>query len=128
MLESSEQLLKNYLWKYVDLNINNIDIENIKRIYILNDQWTEFLDDYKKYVRSNNDLVNFNIILSQLNEYSFQRFMIFFGTIIYSFPEFSDDDIYKSRVRLKTIDDLKTFIGDDINKFKLFILSLYYYL
>jgi hypothetical protein len=126
MIESSEQLVKNYLWKYVDLNINNIDRENIKRIYRLNEQWTEFLENYKKYVKSDNDILNFNIILSQFSEYTFQRFMIFFGTILHSFSSTYNHD-NKFRVRLTSIDDLKTFIGDDINKFKLFIVSLYHY-
>ncbi len=126
MLESSENLLKNYLWKYVDLNINNIDRENIKSIYRFNDQWKVFLNEYRSCFNTEQDIVNFNIVLSQLNPYSFKRFIIFYITTLNAF--YAEEGIaLQSRVRLNSIQELREFIGKDVLKFQLLIVCLYYY-
>lgn len=126
MLESSETLLKNYLWRYVDLNINNIDRANIKSIYRFNEKWKVFLEEYRRFVNTDQDIVNFNILLSQFNPYSFKRFTIFYITTLNALM-IEEGLIERCRVRLHSIDDLRDFIGDDVHKFKLFIVCLYHY-
>ena len=126
MLESSETLLKNYLWRYVDLNINNIDRANIKSIYRFNEKWKVFLEEYRRFVNTDQDIVNFNILLSQFNPYSFKRFAIFYITTLNALM-IEEGLLERCRVRLHSIDDLRDFIGDDVHKFKLFIVCLYHY-
>jgi hypothetical protein len=120
MLTSSDEFLKNYFWKYVDINVNIEEANYLKSIIYQNSQWIDFFTKYEKYFQSTNEIVNFSIIISQLEDADYKRFIKFYLRNCKRIINSND-------ITLTNINDLQTFIADDETKFKLFIVCLYYY-
>lgn len=120
MLTSSDEFLKNYFWKYVDINVNIEEANYLKSIIYQNSQWIDFFTKYKKHFQNKNEIVNFSIIISQLEDADYKRFIKFYLRNCKRILN-SNDNI------IENIHDLQTFIAENETKFKLFIVCLYYY-
>ena len=122
MLTSSDEFIKNYFWKYVDMNINKEEGYYLKSLIYQNKQWNDFFKKYEYFFIDCNEVSNFTIIISQLNQEEYKRFIKFYmrncRRIIF------DMDWEKP---MNTVQDLDDFISNDETKFKLFIVCLYYY-
>ena len=121
MLTSSDEFLKNYFWKYVDINVNIEEKNYLKSIIYQNSEWIAFFTKYQRYFQNTNEIVNFSIIVSQLEDADFKRFMKFYLRNCKRI--LNSKDLYV----IENIHDLQRFIADDETKFKLFIVCLYYY-
>tara|TARA_Y100000389_G_scaffold186685_1_gene207312 strand:+ start:7656 stop:8021 length:366 start_codon:yes stop_codon:yes gene_type:complete len=120
MLTSSDELLKNYFWKYVDINVNIEESNYLKSIIYQNSEWIDFFTKYQRYFKNTNEVINFSIIVSQLEDTDYKRFIKFYLRNCKRILN-SNDNI------IENIHDLQRFIADDETKFKLFIVCLYYY-
>ena len=123
MLTSSDEFIKNYFWKYVDINVNVEEGNYLKSIIYQKSEWIDFFNKYEKYFQSSNEIVNFSIIVSQLDDNDYKRFITFYLRNCKRILN-SNDNIVKCN---KNSNDLQIFIADDEEKFKLFVVCLYYY-
>lgn len=123
MLTSSDEFIKNYFWKYVDININIEEANYLKSIIYQKSDWIDFFNKYQKLFQSANEIANFSIIISQLETNDYKRFIIFYLRNCKRILNSEDENIQN----IKNVNDLQSFIADDEQKFKLFIVCLYYY-
>jgi len=123
MLTSSDEFIKNYFWKYVDININIEEANYLKSIIYQKSDWIVFFNKYQQFFQSSNEIVNFSIIISQLDTNDYKRFIIFYLRNCKRILNSEDEHIQN----IKNVNDLQSFIADDEQKFKLFIVCLYYY-
>jgi|TARA_Y100000389_G_scaffold155188_1_gene155790 hypothetical protein len=123
MLTSSDEFIKNYFWKYVDININIEEANYLKSIIYQKSDWIDFFNKYQKFFQSSNEIVNFSIIISQLDKNDYKRFIIFYLRNCKRILNSEDENIEN----IQNVNDLQSFIADDERKFKLFIVCLYYY-
>lgn len=123
MLTSSDEFIKNFFWKYVDININIEEANYLKSIIYQKSDWIDFFNKYQKLFQSSNEIINFSIIISQLETNDYKRFIIFFLRNCKRILNSEDGNIEN----IQNVNDLQSFIADDERKFKLFIVCLYYY-
>lgn len=123
MLTSSDEFIKNFFWKYVDININIEEANYLKSIIYQKSDWIDFFNKYQKLFQSSNEIINFSIIISQLETNDYKRFIIFYLRNCKRILNSEDENIEN----IKNVNDLQSFIADDERKFKLFIVCLYYY-
>jgi hypothetical protein len=123
MLTSSDEFIKNYFWKYVDININIEEANYLKSIIYQKSDWIVFFNKYQQFFQSSNEIVNFSIIISQLDKNDYKRFIIFYLRNCKRILNSEDENIEN----IQNVNDLQSFIADDERKFKLFIVCLYYY-
>ena len=124
---SSDELLKRYMWRYVDMNLNALEIDYLKRILLqsIKGEWEEL--EALRFVKRREHLLqngaddthNLTCVLLQLSREEFRSLARFFA-------------INAKRIgydvgRIDTYADLEECVGDERDLFALFVVSVYYY-
>jgi hypothetical protein len=120
MLVSTNILFKNYLWKYVDININELEYEYLKMNINHNEECVDFFKNYEKYLNSKEDIHNLISMMSQMNLKLLEKFFKYYTIYL---KKIMNINHIKNNL---TFNDLKNIINTE-DKFKLFIVCLYYY-
>lgn len=120
MLSSTNILFKNYLWKYVDININELEYEYIKMNIILDNRCINFFKKYDEYLNNEEDKYNLTSMMSQMSEEVLHNFFKYYTIYL---KRLMKEDYIKNDL---TYEDLMKIINTK-DKFKLFIVCLYYY-
>nr|QOI90432.1 hypothetical protein HWQ62_00296 [Pyramimonas orientalis virus] len=124
MLASSEEFVNGFLWKYVDMSITKKEWSLLKKTQINNPEWTPLFSNFKHIFNDEQSMFNYMFVLSNIDNTYFHGFMIFFITNIQR-QLINTPPIPFQKIR--TIDELTAFIDDDEEKFKMLLISLYYY-
>ena len=120
MLISSEEFLHNFLWKYVDMHINIFELQTIKNIIRIDDNWRVLLDSFTHVFGNEMDKNNFLFVLSQFYHYTFIKFIHFYKVQVKKYFDISVSNISNHA-------DLKNFINTNENRLKLLMICLYHY-
>lgn len=122
MLSSAEIFMKSYLWKYIDISINQKERE-----YIIDNSFYD-PDIYQLFLRfenifnSEDDIRYYVVILSSLNEYTYKRFMVYYMI------NASRYDKLDSSIGTKcSVSDVDKFIGNNRKRFLILLLSIHFY-
>ena len=119
---SSHEYLKHFLWKYIDFTINEQDIQVLKSNIVPNKKWFDVLIRFKNnYALNDNDLHNYAIVLSQMNDNVFKLFMIFYMINVCKYVKNSEKNTITS------IEELGKYLNEDEKRFEILLISLYYY-
>lgn len=114
--------MKSYLWKYIDISINQKERE-----YIIDNSFYD-PDIYQLFLRfenifnSEDDIRYYVVILSSLNEYTYKRFMVYYMI------NASRYDKLDSSIGTKcSVSDVDKFIGNNRKRFLILLLSIHFY-
>lgn len=130
MLYSSDELLKRYMWRYVDMNLNSLEIDYLKRIMlqsIKGGEWEElealrFVQRREHLLQNGaDDTHNLSCVLLQLSHEEFRSLARFFAINAKRIGYDVGDG------RIDTYADLEACVGDERDLFALFVISVYYY-
>jgi hypothetical protein len=125
MVFTSTMLLKNYFWKYVDMNINCREIEYLLEQTLVDKDCEQFLERYKeRFSNPSADLRNVCTLLSHLSTKELSTLLQFYHVQV---NMINNNDLLNTPSTLKTYADLEQFIGKDHELFDVFVVSLYYY-
>lgn len=120
MLISSEEFLQSFLWKYVDMHINIYELQVIKNIIRIDEDWKILLDSFSHLFGNEIDKNNTLFVLSQFDNSTFVKFMKFYKVQVKKYFDVSLSNISHH-------EDLKTFIDTNEDRFKLLMICLYFY-
>ena len=127
MLHSSDELLKRFMWRYVDMTLNSSEIDYLKRISlqsIHDDTDAEplrFVRNYEYLLQNGTeDCQNLTCVLMQLSQEEFISLVRFFSINAKLLG-------YTVTNGIRDYKDLEACIGSDSELFKLFVISVYYY-
>lgn len=127
MLVSSQDFVKNYMWKYVDITINKEELKILKKQKDYNPLIYSLFSKYQDIFVSEMDMENYLFIMSIIEDSLMNKFLIFTNTNI---KRFYSNQIGKEleleSKPILTLNNLDKFIDND-DKFKLLLISLYYY-
>lgn len=120
MIISSTEFLRNYLWKYVDMTINKEEYDVIvSRFEYKNTKLYKLFETFKDIVKDDLDIRNYIFIIYCIDNDYIDRFLIFYMMNI-RYMNLGETLLY-------SIDDVIEFVGEDRDRFKLLLISLYYF-
>jgi hypothetical protein len=126
MLVSSQDFVKNYMWKYVDITINKEELKILKKQKEYNPSIHSLFSRYRDIFVSEMDMENYLFVMSIIENSLMNKFLIFTETNIKRFYFTQDSTQMGKEESILTLDDLDRLI-DNEDKFKLLLISLYYY-
>lgn len=121
MLTCSNEFAKGFLWKYVDITINKAEYTFLKNNTRYNTDFENLFNKFRHVFSESTDLYNYLFVVSIIEPFLFKSFLVFYSTNI---QRFYNNIHYK---KLASTEELIAYIGCDENKFKLLLISLYYY-
>ncbi len=121
MICSSSEFVNNYLWKYVDMTITKKEWTHLTTKHVHSTEWISFLSKFKHVFNEDADMFNYSFVLSNIEKKYFESFMVFYTTNIQRCLKKIE------HCSIKTMDELVAFVEADDEKFKLLLISLYYY-
>jgi hypothetical protein len=121
MICSSGEFVNNYLWKYVDMTITKKEWLHLTNKQVHEPIWIDFFFKFKHIFKDETDIYNYSFVLSNIEETVLKNFIMFYNTNIHRCLK---NNHY---IKISTIDDLLSFIDNDEDRFKLLLISLYYY-
>lgn len=121
MLSTPENFFKNFLWKNIDISINKAE-----HLYILDNAvestiWMELFNKFK-YSFDDDILKHYILILSNIDDIVLEKFLVFYIINCFKYNKGTIDKIF-----LKNYEMLEEFIGNDEEKFRMFIISIHFY-
>tara|TARA_Y100000389_G_scaffold147858_1_gene146826 strand:- start:136 stop:516 length:381 start_codon:yes stop_codon:yes gene_type:complete len=126
MLISSEAFVQHYFWKYLDMSINRAEYMFIKESYPVNDHVERMINRFRHIFGTSRDYNNYAFVLSQMRDRLLENFLVFYKTMVHRFVhEKPHDDI---RIDPATVEGLDKFVGDDVDLFKMVLISAHYFL
>lgn len=124
MLVCSNDFAKGFLWKYVDMTINKAEFNFLKRRIPHNHDFETLFNKFAHVFYDPSDMHNYLFVVSIIEPFLLKSFMTFYSTNVQRFDELEGDNSYQC---LGSVIELIEFIGTDDDKFKLLLISLYYY-
>jgi hypothetical protein len=121
MLICSNEFAKGYLWKYVDVTINKAEFCFLKNNTRYNTQFEELFKTFCQVFTDISDMYNYLFVISIVEPVLLKSFLIFYSTNI---QRIYNNVNFK---KIETIDGLVDYIREDEHKFKVLLISLYYY-
>lgn len=120
MITSSTEFLRNFLWKYVDMTINKEEYNIlVSRFEYKTTNLYKLFERFRDVVQEEIDICNYIFILYCIENDYIDRFLIFYMMNVRYLGQ--------QGMELFSLDDLIDFVGKDKDRFKLFLISLYYY-
>jgi hypothetical protein len=124
MLLSTNEFVKNYYWRYVDMHINRYELEFLQSRTVQDSSCRRFLNRYRHMLSNPEiDIENLCSVLSHINDSDLRTFLKFFVIRIRMIKE---DSTSEMRL-LRDYEDLQRYIEEDEELFNFFVVSLYYY-
>lgn len=124
MLLSTNEFVKNYYWRYVDMHINRYELEFLQSRTVQDSSCRRFLNRYRHMLSNPDiDIENLSSVLSHIKDSDLQTFLKFFVIRIRMIKE---DSTSEMRL-LRDYEDLEKYIAEDEELFNFFVVSLYYY-
>jgi hypothetical protein len=125
MLVCSNDFAKGFLWKYVDMTINKAEFNFLKHRTPHNRDFETLFNRFAHVFCDPSDIHNYLFVVSIIEPFLLKSFITFYSTNVQRFGELkTQNDNYRS---LGSVTELIEFIGTDDDKFKLLLISLYYY-
>lgn len=126
MLVCSNDFAKGFLWKYVDMTINKAEFNFLKHRTPHNRDFEALFNKFAHVFCDPSDMHNYLFVVSIIEPFLLKSFMTFYSTNVQRFEELKgDNNIYHHCIG--SVIELIEFIGTDDDKFKLLLISLYYY-
>lgn len=120
MLTSAEIFMKSYLWKYIDIAINNKEREYIVENSFYDPDTYSLFRRFEKLFGSEEDIKYYVLILSSLNQQTFRRLIVYYMINVSRYDKVED-------VRPYDITDIDKFIGNSSQRFLILLLSIHFY-
>lgn len=121
MITTSNEFLKSFLWKYVDMTINKYEHDILlSKFNYKNTDLYPFFKGFNIFT-DEQDICNYIFVISSIETYYLERFLIFYITNV----RFLDLD--KNPQKINTMEAVIEYIGNNEEKFKLFLISLYFF-
>ena len=121
---STDHYVNSFYWRNVDANLNGVELQYLVKQALIDETCERFLQKYA-YRLSNGefDVNNLAIVLSQIEQSQFERLIRFFEIIV---KQLEGHDMLL-RTKMKTFSELSDFIGDNVERFDIFITCVYFY-
>lgn len=118
--------MQNYFWKYLDMSINRAEYIFIKENYPVNDHVECMMNRFRHIFGTSRDYNNYAFVLSQIQDKLLENFLVFYKTMVYMFVRDMSHDVI--RIDPVTIEGLDTFVGNDVDLFKMVLIAAHYFL
>ena len=124
---SSEAFVQHYFWKYLDMSINRAEYIFIKENYPVNDHVKRMINRFRHIFGTTRDCNNYAFVLSQMRGKLLVNFLVFYKTMVHRFVHDNQPhDVI--RIDPPTIEGLDKFVGDDVDLFRMVLISTHYFL
>lgn len=124
MLVSTNEFVKSYYWRYVDMHLNKYEVEFLQARTVQDRACRRFLSRYRHLLSNpETDIENLCSVLSHIEEQDLRTFLKFFVIRMRMIREEAGVEI----VSLRDYEDLEGYIQGDEELFNFFVVSLYYY-
>jgi hypothetical protein len=118
MILSSNETIKQFFWKYIDYNMNTIEIETFKNRIIINKQFKQLFNEYNSIFCDENDMHNYVILFSCIDHKSIDKFILFFQIHLKHLGL-----VYEIKKKKNSLSD----IIDNKEKMKICVLCFHFY-
>lgn len=130
MLVCSNDFAKGFLWKYVDITINKAEFNFLKHRTPNNRDFETLFNRFADVFCDPSDMHNYLFVVSIIEPFLLKSFLTFYSTNVQRFDALKaeeEEGELKTKLLLGSVVELIEFIGTDDDKFKLLLISLYYY-